>query len=161
METMDIWNWLWVLAFPALLVGAYITITSAGKRALSRHLSEQEGPADEWADWKKLASTTRKRKQVETAEWQKQFLELLQRTCTGHEYDGNRMQGWWKCIHCEHEQEWTYSGGCACKVAHDRSIAGQPFIVLTERNRFCTLHGRAPAVEAIKKFETSLDRRRQ
>lgn len=150
MEIMDIWNWLWVLAFPALLVGAYITITSAGKRALSRHLSEQAQPAGE----------PHNRKQVELAEWQKQFLDLLQRTCTEHEYDGNRMQGWWKCIHCEHEQEWTYSGGCACRVMYDGTVARHNF-VLTERNRFCTLHGRAPVVEAIKKFEVSLDRRRQ
>ena len=134
---------LWILAFVLMLAVPYLLVKRMGRQALSQYRTEKDAPA----------VVVPKKKTDEQAEWQQKFLELLQRTCPKHEYDSDRMHDWWKCIHCEAEEEWTYSGGCACRVVHDRSLAGKPTLVLTDRNRFCTLHGRGPAVRAIQNFE--------
>lgn len=149
---MDIWNWLWVLAFPALLVGAWFTITNMGKRALSRHLSEKTPEPDP----KTLLAEVRRIKEAEKAQWQKDFQAILQKTCT-HRFDGNAWAGWWKCLDCGYEQEWEYSGGCACRSAYDRlltDVSGTH--VLLERSRFCTLHGRDAATAPLKRLEDLL-----
>lgn len=149
MEIMDIWNWLWVLAFPALLVGAYITITSAGKRALSRHLSEKDG--QDFSEWWLLATETRKRKAKELADWDKDFQAVLRRTCT-HRFEPNRWDEWWKCVDCAYEPKWEHSGDCSCKVTVEQALTDPKYTqTLVQRNRFCPRHGRELYVQRALK----------
>jgi hypothetical protein len=135
METLLIW----LLVFG----GGYWVFLKAGKRAVSRQLSKQEEPVDPWADFKRLASEVRTRKAKELAEWQAEFQAIVQRTCTKHEYK-DRSWNWYKCVHCEHEQEWKYSGGCACRSAWDKALTDATGThVLLARSPYCQVHGRA------------------
>lgn len=144
METL-----LWVLAFPALLLGAWFTITGMGRRALSRHLSEQSKPVDP----KVLLAEARKLKEAEKAQWQKEYQEILRKDCT-HRFDGNSWKEWWKCLDCGYEKEWHYHGGCACRGVREKSLTDANYgFVLVERSGFCTIHGRDPATGPRRRFE--------
>ena len=136
-------TWLFLLACAAIWIIPWRIMVALARREKSRKPTNPP-PV-------RLPSP-KQQKKAQQDEWQKTFLELLQRTCTKHEYDYDRMRDWWKCIHCEAEEEWTYSGGCACFVVYDGTVADH-HLVLTERNRFCTIHGRGPAVRAIQNFE--------
>lgn len=141
---MDFWNWLWVLAFPAMLIGGWLIITRMGRTALSRYLSEKEEPVetDPWGTWKKLAAETRKRKEAEKAEWQKSFRELLRATCT-HEYDDQEYkQGWWRCVLCGYQKPWEWGEGCSCGFQEDKTLTDvHSRKVLFHRSGNCCLHG--------------------
>lgn len=139
----------WIVFWMGLCSGAWYMFTRGGKKALSQYLSEKEEPADEWAEWKRLAAETRKRKLQEMDDWQAQFQALLKATCKRHEYDGKRWHGWYACINCGHEKDWTYYPGCACRYETFRDLVskhGQ--FALTARNPVCTIHGRDQARQA-------------
>lgn len=145
METF-LWITLWVMLIP----GGLAFIAVLGKRTLSRQLSEPE-EVDEWAEYKRLATLVRERKAKEIEEWTKEFQALVQSTCKRHEYKGERHHGWYACIHCGHEQEWTYRIGCSCRVVSDYSVVDglvRAEYALTARSPHCTIHGRTPAREA-------------
>lgn len=133
METLA-WLLLWVMVFG----GGYWAFLKVGKRALTRHLSEQT-PAP---DPKPLLAEARSLKEAEKAQWMKEFLEILQRTCTGHEYEDGTWD-WYKCIHCEHEQEWRYDGSCSCSTVYQKTLTDASFDhVLLARSPYCKIHGR-------------------
>lgn len=140
---MDFWNWLWIVAFFVMLFGGWKLFTDMGRRALSRHLSEKAEPVKSAARVKTLAEVHKD----EQAEWQKTFLELLQKDCK-HHFDGGLWDDWWKCVHCEFEQEWNYEIGCSCQSQSDYAISlAAPTRVLTRRSRYCTIHGRDSATQ--------------
>lgn len=145
---------LWILAFPALLLGAWFTITGEGRRALSRHLSEKTPPVDP----KVLLAEARKLKEAELAKWQKDYQEILRKDCK-HRFNGNAWYDWWKCLDCGYEQEWHYSGGCACRGVHEKALADAKYtFVLVARSGFCTIHGRDAATGPRKEWEALSNR---
>lgn len=144
METLA-WLLLWVMVFG----GGYWAFLRMGKTALTRHLSEQTPVPDP----KTLLAEARRLKEAEKAQWMKEFQEILRKTCK-HRYNGNQWKDWWKCLDCGYEQEWEYSGGCACRSALDRVLTDATGThVLLERSRACTIHGRTIVVEAAKETE--------
>ena len=133
---MDFWNWLWIIAFFVMMFGGWKLFTDMGRRALSRHLSEQTPAVDPWADFKRLAAETRKRKKAERDDWSKQFQTLLRATCT-HEYDDQEYkEGWWRCVLCGYQKPWVWEEGCSCNF---RMVMGNREVY--HRSGNCCLHG--------------------
>ena len=143
---------LWIAAFVLICVVPCLIVRQMGRIALSQYRTEKDEP-EAPAYLRRHPNKTRQDTRIALRDWQKEFQAILQKTCTKHEYDRDRWKDWWKCIHCEAEEEWAYSGGCACRAVPDRNLEGKPIVILMERNRFCTIHGRGPAVRAIQNFE--------